>query len=378
MYLYERIIGILSYVIVLFIMCILVSKCNKKQIGKILFIYTIILSIMGFIFVPPKGADLYRLNINMQEYARLDFLSILDYTKSSTTPITILYMYFIGKTEIEGLLPAITAFIFYSNIFYIFKKTVTKYNIESKKIFIVLLFFMATGSFFEVISGIRTMLAFSIIMRSVFEEIIEEKSFIKNVIWYIIAGLIHPVGLAVVIIRIFFFMLTKQSAKSKKVRNILILLMAMALLYTVGKNYLFEMLNKITEYITLGNYSYIWEYIIGTITLIVIFEIQHFYKKYIKKEHYNIEIENIYKFSWVINIISIFLAFEYNTFHRFIILNTITILPVLLYIVKYLEDNMADKRYKNFYNIIILASLLILVIACARGNLSSLKYFELN
>lgn len=377
MYLYERIIGIGTYCFTLYIIYRLIITKKEKNLGKILFLYTVLLTIMAFFFVPPSGADLYRLKIYMMDYASSSFKEIYTQAIYSYTPIAILYMFFIGKTAISGLLPAITTFIVFNNIFYIYKKTVLKYEIKPKQTAFVLLFLMSTGLFMSTISGIRTILAFSIIVRCIFEELIENKLFIKNIIWYIIAGLIHPTGIVLAILRYLFLVLEKQKKQLQKYVIVILLGLLLMLLYTYIEPYIREMIGKSLSYISQRGFSYIWEYIIGGIILILILEIQHFYKKYIKPEHYDAGTHNMYRFSCIMNMVIIIFSFEYSIFHRFILLNSIIILPVLLNISKYLYDNFNDKRYSNFYKIIFIGSCIILLLECTRGSLSSLKFFEI-
>ena len=236
---------------------------------------------------------------------------------------------------------------------------------------------MGSGCYIETITGIRTMLSFCIIARCIFEEFIENKKIVKNIIWYIIAGLIHSVGLVLLLIRILYLIIErKNKRKSLNILKFFIVGIILISILIIGRVYFSTMFDKAIAYITKGTFSYIWEYIIGIIILIFIMEILHFYKKYIKCIDNNLGLYNIYKFTYIINIIVIALIMEYNTFHRFILLNAILIIPLLVYELKYVFENYDKKVCKNLYNIIILFSIIILILECARGNMTSLKFFE--
>ena len=372
MYLYERIIGIGTYLVALIITCLLIKKSNNKSLSKILFAYTVMLTIIAFFFYPPTGADLYRLNIIMKEYTLNEVPEIIMYAKKSFSPLSVLYMYAIGKTNINGLLPAITTFIFYSNIFYILKKSTYISKTTPKNLSILLVFIMSTSTFFEVISGIRTMLAFSIIARCFFEEIVENKNIIKNIILYIIAALLHPIAIAVIIIRILFLIIQTDN-KKKKVINIALTVLIIAISLIFAQKYITGMMDQAVLYLSTREFSYSWEYIIGGLTLLYIIEIQYIYKKYIRNKKQKNGFDNVYRFSIILNVIILALSFEYNIFHRLVILNSIIIIPIYIKVIKYL---ISDRKKINYYKFFTILNMIILIIECSRGNLSSLKFFE--
>lgn len=372
MYLIPRLIGLFIYAIVLMFFYILVSRINRKDLGKLLFIYTIILSIMAYNFVPAEGNDLYRLIDVMHFYAEQNFEQIINSLKQSSTPVHVAYFYLIGKLRVDGLLAGITAFIFYRNIFYILKKFALRYSISSKNTALALLFFMATGSYMEVISGIRTMLGISIVAVCFYDELIEGKSIFKNVLWYIIAMLMHPVALAIIIIRILFMAMESSKSKFGKLRlGIVLIILAMAL-FKYGNRYIISMGDKVIEYVTLEDgYSYFWEYVIGIIDLTLILVIQGNLRKDIKKFKSLEYMKNYLRFSWVISaVVIIFLIVEYNTFHRLVIFNSILVGPILMETL-----NNGYKKSEILSKTIFITSIIMLAIACARGNLCSLKFF---
>ncbi|MFR2795614.1 EpsG family protein [Romboutsia timonensis] len=370
MYLIPRLIGLFVYVITLGIFYLIICKIDKKDLGKVLFLYTIVLSIIAYNFVPAVGNDLYRLLIAMHSYTQESISQIITTLKTSSTPITVLYFYIIGKFSKDGLLAAVTAFIFYNNVFYIFKKTAIKYSISSKNIALALLFFMSTGSYMEVISGIRTMLGISIVAVCFYKEEIEQKSIVLNIVWYIVAALIHPVALATVIIR--FLLLIYQSLKIKNMISFFILFILCTGIFILGKNYINLMSEKAINYVTTENrHWYLWEFLIGCIDMFIIFIIQI---KFLKNKNYTTHDSKMIRYFSFIKVINIIILIssiiEYNTFHRFAIFSSILINPILMILLNSKNEN------KKIYNIVFLSSIIMLFIACSRGNLCSLKFFE--
>ncbi|WP_196342076.1 EpsG family protein [Paraclostridium sordellii] len=327
---------------------------------------------MAYKFIPAPGNDLYRLFDAMHYYAGQDFNGFISSIKESSTPAQVTYFYIIGKLKIDGLLAGITTFIFYSNIFYILKKFANRYSISSKNTALALLFFMATGSYMEVISGIRTMLGFSIVAVCFYKEIIEGKSIFKNALWYIIAMFMHSAALAAIIIRIVFLVMENSKSSYKKLKLFIVMIISIVLILKFGNRYIVSMSEKIVEYITIQDgYSYFWEYIIGIIDILAIVFIQVSLYKTVNKNNEFVEVRNFYKFSNFVSIIVIISLFiEYNTFHRFVIFDSILISPILMFLL-----NSKVKNNKVIYNIIFAISIFMLCIACSRGNLCSLKFF---
>ena len=63
MFLLERLFGIFTFSVILFIVVNLISKCKSiKSTKKILFVYLFFLFLMGYFYYPYKTADLYYIN----------------------------------------------------------------------------------------------------------------------------------------------------------------------------------------------------------------------------------------------------------------------------------------------------------------------------
>lgn len=375
MFITERLIGISIFAILLSVICILVLFSKPNNIGRILFFYTLLLTIMAYLFVPNPGADLYRLIPIMDAYSNASREEILNLMLNSNTPFSVLYLYLIGFLNSPGFLPAITAFIFFFNIFYILKKSAIYLGSKSRDVALVLLLFMSSGIYFEVISGIRNMLAFSIITVCFFKEVIEKKSIIKNIVWYIAASLIHPAALALTLIRFIYFSFQSKHNFKTRILYSIILISGISILFINAPQYLNFMIEKASSYISGGAYSYIWEYLIGVIIFIYIIWCQVLFYSINKNDQVSKNIYNFNKFSILISLILIIFILEYNTFHRFILLNSIIVIPVTLYI---LNSTFFNKKSKAYFKITLMyLSILLLMLASSRGNLSSLKFFIL-
>lgn len=375
MFIFERIFALLIYLWVLCIICFLLMKLDKKYTGKLLFFYTLILSLMGFLFVPHVGADLYRLIPIMHMYGSLSLNELWVEMQSTSTPVYVLYMNMIGRTNIDGLLTAITAFLFYNNVFYIIKKSSRRYLLSGHDTALILFFFMSIGAFIEVISGIRTMLGFSVIAVCVYDEMVEGKSVFKNIVWYILVSMLHSAALALTMIRFSYLFFEKNRKISHGVSKALFLIIAISVVFLKGRYYVNAGFEKALTYLKGDAYSYLWEYIIGLISLLLIIYIQIKISKKTKLEGNESTIQNLLGFSKFLSLILLAIIFEYNIFHRFVIFLSIIALPMIAYLFYISNDN--KKRKGKFIKVVFLVSCILLFFAISRGNLSSLKFFLL-
>ena len=78
------------------------------------------------------------------------------------------------------------------------------------------------------------------------------------------------------------------------------------------------------------------------------------------------------KINKLLLIIEIAFAYEYNIFHRLVLVSSLLIIPII----KLFNEN-KDQSNKTLSNLK-LAAVLIIMIACARGNLCGYKFFLLS
>lgn len=366
MNLFARLFGVGLYFSLLIIFCILISN-NRFSTKKILFLYCLCLSVMGFFFKPNESADLYRINILVKYYSNLSINDFILLVKNSNSFVMLCFYRLIGMTNKYNLLPAITCFICYSNIFYVFNDYSEKNYISNKAKSIALLVIMCNSSYFECISGIRTMLAFSILIRCFYNEMYNNKKVISNLFFYILACSIHLISVVIIVVK--FICNTFDIRKNEKNNNIIfkpLLIISFIILIFLGKNYINGAVDKAIYYIYNRNYTYIWENILTVLLFLLIIIIQ----SYIKKDNDKNIIRNK-RISRAIQLLIIIFCFEHNTFFRLNNFNLFLNIPIILTSLDYLiKKNNKNYKYITFFSII------ILIISCARGNLCSLKFWE--
>ena len=386
MFLFERLIGVGLYSLVLVIFCLsLVGKSGKK-IKRQLNFYTIILSVLAFLYVPYKTADLYRIYEYVEAFRKYSFKGILErqVMRSDIGIANILY-WAIGKIGIPQLLPAITAFVCYSCIFYIIYKTAEKNQISGKNVAIALFFYMSTGNYMFVVTGIRCMLGISLLSFCFYRESVEKKFNILHIPLYLIAALIHSFSAVLIAAR---FIISIFDTKTTPIRKLIYLVCLGAGIVLVFRNfgdYISSIMEKADGYLSGDLYSYVWEYIIAILTCVIILCVLS--KRRTIKEPSNVKLNVWLLYEILLFIIAMCVCWEFTTFHRLITyIMPIIALPLLMTILQSNDNRSGEINNRartveeiplNLNTIVVMVSVLMLFVACSRGSLSSLKFFVL-
>lgn len=370
MYYTERIISLMIYCIVLVAVFWAIEATNISH-KRILCVYTIFLSLMGYVFVPTKNLDLYRINKMMAEYAKYDFKGLYTNVLSGSYVICADLLYWvIGKTGYLKLLPILTSCVCYSCIFYTVNRTAEMYKIDRRNIAVAILFLMAVGTYIFVLSGIRTMLGIALLVFCFFRETIEKKFNIFHILLYIIAALVHQFVAVLFFLRIIIGIFNQRNGLLK-----VILFMSLAIIFYIGRNFLEGWFNSIQDkgetYIS-GKvlFSQPWGYVIGTICgFISIVSI-------IKFANVNVQIKkrfSSYKlFLFICLLGAAGFSFEYTIFHRLI--TYVVPIITLPFLMIYLQNERGRNNVKS-KDFMMITSFGLLFISCWQGALGALQFF---
>lgn len=372
-YLIERLIGIGCYVIVVALMYNALLKYNAKVAKQKLNLCVLALIAMAFFFVPDEHKDLYRIlemtkqwsNLSLKEFCNSQMMK-------SPTAIGYFYYYLCRRIPFDGALPAITAALFYMNTFDIIKRLLNNDKLKKDSIAIAFIFFMAAGSFLEVISDIRNFLAFSIVVRCFILEWIDKRNILKSIPLYAIGALMHSAVIPLLIIRLIYYIVCENEMSAlKKMLSVSALTAIVFVTYIKYPTVVTHSFDKAATFLGNDTYSYSWEYIIGVIQWLAISSITYKIGKNLKEYEGATGLIHINRMSKVLLILEAVLIFEYNIFHRFILVSLFFSIPQISF---YLSNSKSEKAINNYK----LICFLIFAIVCARGNLCGYKFFILN
>lgn len=356
----ERVMGVLSYCFVVFIGYMFIKR---KRVALGLSICLVLLVVLAFFYIPSEDADLYRIRnmtANWGDYSLEDILR--DKILKSSVPVAHFIYFIVAKIGVAGVLPAFAAFVFFGNAFHIFKHIAREKRYSSDAIAVTFLLFMSSGAFLEVISGIRCFMAISIIARFAYDEVTSKNLSLLYLPFYLIASLMHSAALMLTIIWLTFTVFRSRKLSIIKLFiNLITVLSVVTVSIILGFDYISSMIDKAELFLNNEVYSYIWEYIIGALQLIIYILILI---KSRKKMH-----SDFIGFSILMVIIVLCFCFEYNIFHRFIAAVSFFMIPVSVHT----DDGQSGIKLKDIF----LWALIILFIACTRGNLCGFKFILL-
>ncbi len=367
----ERLMGVGAYALLVAVVYLLIKKHKSyRTINLILNSAIVVLCVMAFFFVTNEFNDLYRLlelGHLWEDYTLKEFVT--GGLLNTTTPLSYLMIYLCSQFGVDGLLPAVSTFIFYMNIFHILKDLYRRTDISNHMLALDFLFFMSAGAFLEVVSGIRCFMALSIVVRCIYDETVREKNILWNTPWYLAAAMLHLACIPVIIIRVLFLVFfEKKRGTAHIIISLLVVAVAAVVAIRYGQTMFINMFVKAESYLTEDSYSYTWEYLIGVIQWGLMASVLYSMRGYSLSDH--LGLKNSKKFLTVFLIINILFCFEYNIFHRFMVVSAAAFMPMLAMIPE--EDT---PRFRALKQRIFYVSLMIFAIAAARGNLCGYKFF---
>ena len=368
-FLVERALGAGLYCLVVFV-AFLAIRNNRLRLKSILNLVLATFVVMAFFYIPTETADIYRWQVLSRGWMGMRFQDFVSQIMmKNATPLGLGIIYACQKTGMAGVLPAFCALVFYSNVFHILVITEKKYQISPRIMSIVFLYIACTGRFQEVIAGIRNMMAFSIVARCIADEVIKEKSVVKNAIWYLVASLIHSAIIPLVMLRMFFLLFDKKNKNLGLFINLGLLAAGVLLVFKYGSSYVTVMVKKARGFLSNDVYSYFWEYLITVIHMpLTIYALWKFYKKRDRES----ELFTMETWGVVTTVAEILMFGSFAIFQRFAAFSSLVTIPVMASVLEEQKEN--DRVTEN--NIIIIC-LITLMIAAVRGNLCAYKFFIL-
>lgn len=374
MFLTERAISLSIYALALLFTCYLMKKVARNQYKIILFLYLIVLCVFAFNYKPYITADIFRLREYITYWTSKSSNDMIAYAFGSSNPAWVIYSWVVNKFGNENWLQTITCLWCFGNVFYIIGSEISINEVENQDKALELFYIMVIGAFFlQTISGIRSMLAVSIVAFCAYQEIINHKNILWHILLYLFAALIHPMGMILVLSRILFLVFQEHDRGRIILTLVAILMMGLMMYYL--RNYIAESLDYGSGYLNnRQQYSYIWEIIIGLIEIVETLYVDISYKRVNPLSE---KANALMRFSifWCVGSL-IALPFSYSIFRRFAIFASVLSIP-LIYRTLY-TDEISYERYINIRKTIITLSSVIFVLSLLRGDLCGYKFFSIH
>ena len=380
MYLIPRLIGIGIYVTILLMMVLMVRYiASEKDFRRTLNLYWIIVGLIGFFFVPPPGFDLPRVIERMQYYVRISKEVFIERFLNSLTPTEFVYYRIIGNLPYaERLLPCISALIAFGFCFAILKD-LFKEREDRVALSVALFLFMSRGSIMTVIDTVRAYMVMSVMAWCVYQELCKKKSFVKHLPLYIIACPMHAMGYILLLIRVVYMMWGAGKSFVQKTVARILSVVVIGASTAVLSNIWQKLFDKMESYYESGKteegYFYIWEGVLSAMSVLVVVYLLWYISKHSREPEYAMDPSeaDYCRYVKLVSLATVVSAFiEYNFFMRMGNYVMILVMPLVVFALR-LAKRKNDNHLKQN---LICFSVAMLLLACARGYLCSLKFFE--
>ena len=373
MFLFERIVGVATYSIIMIIACNGIGVSKERRSKYALIAYACMIGFLGLIYVPYETADLSRLLQYMHSWAYMDFETMIEACRNTTSPVYLLYFWIVGQFHIDGLLPAITAFLGYSLIFSCIWDYSQRNNCSNKQLALVVAFLMSTTLFMGFISGIRNSLATSLVFYAWYSEMYRNRSVLLVAPIYVIAALLHPAAIILIAYRLVLYFFQSESPMYKRLFNGFFGIVILVAFLIYGDPYMSVIAEKGSSYLSGIHYSYVWEQLISAVEVIVV-------GVAVKRAYRVLKTSPVDKslLIMLISLLVLMVAAFFINYTIFIRFSQFLLLWGLLPIIRVLkEEESLPKSKKKFSQMFVVVTILLLVLSCSRGSLCSYKFFEI-
>lgn len=366
----ERLCGVGLYCLLLLVVCNGISVSKPSSVKKWLIFYAVALSVMGFFFVPAPTADLSRLTQFMHDWSVHDLAWLVSRCADSITPTYIAYFWLVGQFHVDGLLPAITALLYYLLLFSCYWDYAKRNNCSNMSVAVGVAFMMSIGIFMQVISGIRSCLAFALVIRAVYTECAMNRGILWNIPLYALAFTLHSAAIALGIVRLVHLAFRKKGEKGGRIGSIVLTAAMVVLLAATGSLFVQAMFEKGSNYLSGNVYSYFWEYLIHILQMAFVVYSLFVYRK--NKAEMPEASSEIWRFVAILSAaVLVSLPFDYSIFTRYA--SAAGMLAPLVSIS--LMNNLEEQRARAYRHGICAVTAVILLLVCTRGDLSGYKFF---
>lgn len=189
-----------------------VSTKNYNKNVLLSFAMAWIWGIAGYCFVNPKSdPDLVRYLEILKNYDGKTLLESFNLAYDNLYSVDI-FFHLVSKLENPQMLPAISVFIFYFILFYVFLDYKIKMNVSNKNFIIYILFSLGAISFPVIVNGIRWPIACMVFFLAFYREIVQNKKNVFTLLLYIIPIFMHFSMLVFVVLRLAVFIRNKKIA----------------------------------------------------------------------------------------------------------------------------------------------------------------------
>ena len=184
------------YLIIVLAFCALYPLIPRKHIKWLFLALVLALSVMAFNVAPMETDDLARYYNILERLRREGWDTLQNMIENGendwdSLPMCGYYFYIASRFDNNGMLPAMTIFLAYGSMFLVLWRAAEKFNVGKWYLFLSVFLILSTYWFYDICSGIRNGLVYTLICAYAYFDLVEKKYRAACWVGYALSLLMH-------------------------------------------------------------------------------------------------------------------------------------------------------------------------------------------
>ena len=213
------------YLIIVLSFCALYPLIPRKHIKWLFLALVLALSVMAFNMVPYETDDVARYYNHLDSlrdggWSRLQEMISDNEANFGTLPVCGYYFFLASRFPDNSMLPAMTIFLAYGSMFLVLWRAAERFHVGKWYLFLGAIFILSTYWFYDICSGIRNGLAFTLFCAFLYFDVVEKKFRPACWIGYLLMLGLHSSAIMMGAIRLALLVCGKVEGESKSKRQL--------------------------------------------------------------------------------------------------------------------------------------------------------------
>lgn len=230
----------LVYLAIVAAFCVIYPFVPRKYIKWLFLALVLALSVMAFFVVPEETDDLSNYFSLIASLRKGGFSLLRRMIENGSEdwdslPVCGLYFYLISRFPDNGMLPAVTIFLAYGSIFWVLWRAAKRYEVNKWYLFLASVFLLSTYWFYDICSGIRNGLTFTLFCFFAYVELVEKKWRPACWVGYVAMCLMHSSGILMMMVRLALLVSGRKGSKLTSVLISFVMIVGGAIMPHLGE-----------------------------------------------------------------------------------------------------------------------------------------------
>lgn len=208
------------YLIIVLSFCAIYPIIPRKHTKWLFLALVLALSIIAFYVVPAETDDLFGYYNTLERLRRGGWDTLQSMIENGeedwdSLPVCGYYFYIASRFDNNGMLPAMTIFLSYGSMFLVLWRAAERFHVGKWYLFLSSFFLLSTYWFYDICSGIRNGLAFTLFCAFIYFDVVEKKFRPACWIGYLLMLGLHSSAIMMGAIRLAMLVSGKVKGNSK-------------------------------------------------------------------------------------------------------------------------------------------------------------------